>query len=58
MAICSSSEIGVDVLHVGLDFVSKFVDHSEGEFSTDWSGVCSLEVGVLVIDIHFHGGWR
>ena len=55
MAMCSSSQIGVDGLRVGLGLVLNLVEHFEGGFATDWSEVCSLEDGVLVIDGAHHG---
>ena len=56
MNLCSSSNIGVDGLRVGLDIVLKLVESFKGELAMDWNEVCSLEECVLVIDIACHGG--
>ena len=56
MAMCSSSNIGINGIGVGLDFVSKLVESFKGGFAMDWSEFCSLEEGVLVIDSTCHGG--
>ena len=37
--MCSSSEIGVDGLNVGLDLVLKLVESFKGGFDTYWSEV-------------------
>ena len=58
MAMCSSYDIGVDVFHVGLYFVSNIVDRFEGSFATYWRYLGLLEYGVLVIDITSHVRWR
>ena len=57
MDMCSSSEIGVDGISVVLDFILKLVEHFEGGFAMNWSEVCSLEEGVLVVDRNPHYGW-
>ena len=56
MAMCSSSNIRVDGLHIGLDLISKLVERFGGGFTTDWSEFCSLEERVLVVDRAQHGG--
>ena len=43
MAMKSSSEIVVDGFHVCLDFIPILVESFESGFTTDWSGVWSLE---------------
>ena len=56
METCSSSKIGVYVLHVGLDLVSKLVETFEGGLAMDWIDVCLLEEVVFVTDRDRHGG--
>ena len=53
--MCSSSEIVVDSLYVGLYIVSKLVENFKGGFAVDGSESSSLEEGVLVIGRDFHG---
>ena len=52
----SSSEIVADGLCVGLDVILKFVERFKGGFAMDWSEVCYLEEGVLVIGRARHSG--
>ena len=42
MAMCSSSNIGLDSLCVGLNLISKLVERFGGGFTTDGSEVGSL----------------
>ena len=54
--MCSSSEIGVDSLSIGLNLVSKLVENFEGGFTTYENEFSLLEEGVLVINRSLHGG--
>ena len=53
--MCSSSNILVDSLGVGFNFVPKLVESFEGGFATDGSEFGSLKEGVFVINIAHHG---
>ena len=55
MALCSSSDIEIDSLGVGLNLVSRLVERFEGGFATDGSEFSLLEDGVLVMNIYHHG---
>ena len=55
MSMCSSSEIVVDSLYVGLYLVSKLVEIFKDGLAVDGSEAGSLEEGVLVIGRDFHG---
>ena len=47
--MCSSYNIAVDSLHVGLHLISMLVENFKGGLATYWSEVFLLEEGVLVI---------
>ena len=57
MAMCSSSDIGIDSLRVGFNLVLKLVERFEGGFATDGSEVISLKEGVFVINRSIHIEW-